>query len=323
MDPDFEQLGAEIVRVIRGRRSQVALSRRLGFRTNVLHSWERKKRSPSVGQLLAFAARAGVDVKDALLTFFQRQPAWLEEFDPSSHESIRSLLNELRGAMSTAELSRQSGFSRFALARWFGGTAQPRSGQFLRLLHHCTQRLPDFVTAVTGLDVLPSLKSEVARLRAAREVATRRPWSQLVLRLLEVRAYRELPEHRPGWIAAHAGIDLEEELATLDMLVAAGQVVRGKTHYQPRALQALDMRHQRETVQQQRAFWATIAAERAPVVPDALCAYNVCAVSREGYQRLKALQREYLVAARALIAESQPEERVALLQVSLLPFDPG
>jgi hypothetical protein len=141
--------------------------------------------------------------------------------------------------------------------------------------------------------------------------------------LLEIPAYRELRKHQPGWIAERAGISLDEERATLELLVEAGQVQRGRTHYRPRALQALDMRHQREAVQQQRAFWANVAAERAPTTPDALCAYNVCAVSRQGYQRLKALQREYLVKARAVIAESQPEECAALLQVSLVPFDAG
>jgi hypothetical protein len=231
------------------------------------------------------------------------------------------MLCELRGALSLVELSSQSGFSRFALARWFKGAAQPKAPQLLALVHHATQRLPDFVAAFTDADALPSLHIELLRLRAARAVATQRPWSQLVLRLLELPAYRELGKHQPGWIAGRAGISLQEERATLELLVEAGQVQRGRTLYRPRALQALDMRHQREAVQQQRAFWANVAAERAPTTPDALCAYNVCAVSREGYQRLKALQREYLVKARAVIAESQPEECAALLQVSLVPFD--
>jgi transcriptional regulator with XRE-family HTH domain len=321
VSPDFDAVAAELVRALRGQRSQVAVSRRLGFRTNVLHTWERRKRSPSAGQLLAFADRTGVDLKRALTQFFQRRPAWLDAFDPNDADSVKSLLQELRGALSIAELSRQSGFSRFALARWLTGAAQPKSSAFLALVHHGTQRLPDFVDAFTDAEALPSLRAEVGRLHAAREVATRRPWSQLLLRLLELPSYRALPRHQPGWMAARAGISLEEERATLALLIEAGQVERGKTHYRPRAFAALDMRHERETAVQQRAFWAEVAARRAPRAPDGLCAYKVCALSRDGYRRLKDLQRRYLVEARALIAESQPEECAALLQVSLLPFD--
>jgi hypothetical protein len=54
------------------------------------------------------------------------------------------------------ELASQSGFSRFALARWFKGTAQPKAPQQLALVHHATQRLPDFVAAFTDAEALPS-----------------------------------------------------------------------------------------------------------------------------------------------------------------------
>jgi hypothetical protein len=223
--------------------------------------------------------------------------------------------------MPITELARQTGFSRFRLARWLAGTAQPRTPQLLALIHHVTQRLPDFLGAFTDAAELPSLRSEVARLAAARMVATERPWSQLVLRFLETREYRELGTHQRGWIARRAGISLEEEDATLQTLVAAGQVTRRKSLYRPRALPTLDMRHDRRAIQQQRAFWARVAAERSFSSAEGLCAYNICTLSNEGYQKLKALQREYLLKARALIAASHPEERVVLLQVNVLPFD--
>ncbi len=270
MSLEFAIIAAEFIRALRGGRSQVALSRRLGFSSNVLHSWERRKRSPTTGRLLELAARTGVDVPGA---------------------------------------------------RWLAGTAQPKTPQLLALVHYVTQRLPDFIGVFTDAGALPSLRSEVGRLEAARMVATERPWSQLVLRFLETLDYQMLAAHERGWIAERAGITVAEEEATLRTLVAAGQVTRGKTHYRPQALPALDMRHDRRAVQRQRAFWAGVAAERGPGAADGLCAYNICTVSNEGYQQLKRLQREYLLKARALIAASHPEERVVLLQVNVLPFD--
>ncbi len=123
MEPDFEQLAAELVRALRGRRSQVALSRRLGFNTNVLHTWERKKRSPSAGQLLELAGRTGCDLPLALAAFFRRPCPWLSAFDPRSTDSLQALLQEIRGALPTVQLVELTGHSRFALTRRFTGAA--------------------------------------------------------------------------------------------------------------------------------------------------------------------------------------------------------
>jgi hypothetical protein len=46
-------------------------------------------------------------------------------------------------------------------------------------------------------------------------------------------------------------------------------------------------------------------------------AFNVCGVSHRDLERLKQMQREYLKRARALIAESQPVEVVALVQTQV------
>src|SRR5690606_6604411 len=45
-DLDFRALSREWVRAMRGPRSQTALSRRLGYRTNVIYRWESGARSP-------------------------------------------------------------------------------------------------------------------------------------------------------------------------------------------------------------------------------------------------------------------------------------
>jgi hypothetical protein len=190
----------------------------------------------------------------------------------------------------------------------------------LALIHHAVHRLPDFV-ALFSSQPLPSLAREQKRLAAARAVAKSHPWSQLVLRYLELVQYRDLAEHKPGWIAERAKITLEQEDSTLRMLADAGQVEWSGSHWVPRSLPVLDLREEPQAVQRQRAFGASVASEHSPTNSDAVCAYNVCTVSAQGYKELKALQREYLQKARSLIAASAPQERVVLLQVNLLPFD--
>ena len=55
-------LTREFLRAVRGERSQVAFSRRVGFTSNVAAEWESGRRVPSAATALAVCARAGIDV---------------------------------------------------------------------------------------------------------------------------------------------------------------------------------------------------------------------------------------------------------------------
>jgi DNA-binding transcriptional regulator YiaG len=82
---DFEAIAAEWVRELRGKRSQSAFSRRLGYRSNVVHRWE---------------GRA----------------AW------------------------PVSLAATSGFSRYSVARWLSGEAEPKLPELLQLIEASSRR---------------------------------------------------------------------------------------------------------------------------------------------------------------------------------------
>jgi len=65
-DDRYEVMAAELLRALRGRRSQVAFSRRLGYRSNVAHTWETGKRWPTAAVTLRAARRVGVDLDAGL-----------------------------------------------------------------------------------------------------------------------------------------------------------------------------------------------------------------------------------------------------------------
>src|SRR5689334_6815786 len=62
LDMDHEALAKELIRALRGRRSQVALSRRLKHRSNVLYAWEAGLRAPTAAGFLGLAKRVGIDI---------------------------------------------------------------------------------------------------------------------------------------------------------------------------------------------------------------------------------------------------------------------
>src|SRR5688572_5646132 len=98
-------LAADWVRAIRGKRSQVLTSRRLGFRSNVVYRWEAGVCFPTASTALRFAQQCGVDVVAALKAFLPAPPDWLDVIDVTSPAAIARLLTDLRGRIPLRELS--------------------------------------------------------------------------------------------------------------------------------------------------------------------------------------------------------------------------
>jgi transcriptional regulator with XRE-family HTH domain len=317
MDIDFAKVTAELVRALRGRRSQVALSRRMKFRTNVVYAWEKGRRQPSLLQLLQLAELVGADLQAAFARMYPIVPPWLQhDIRLSSLESAAQLLRDSRGAMPVVHLAKRTGLSRFAIARWLAGATEPRAWEFLCVLHHCTHRLLDFLDPLTQGKPLASLKLEYERVSAARLVAERHPMSQVLLRCLELES-NSSSKSEPSY-AAKLGISVEQERQILSLLEATGQIAHDGVRWRLLSASPLNMRLHRETAHLHREFWVEMARLHAPHAADALCAYNVCGVSREGFDQLKRLQREYLQKARAVIEASEPVQRVVLMQINVV-----
>lgn len=314
---DFEQLAAELLRALRGKRSQQALCRRLGAKSNVVHQWERGHSFPSAARALQVAARVGVDVPQAFREFYRTAPRWLDEQDPSSPAGVAAFLDDLRGSTSVVELSRYSGKSRFAVARFLSGDAEPRLPDFLRLIEAASLRLLDFIEQLVDPRLLPSARAPWERLTAARRLAYQEPWSQAVLRALELSSYAALPRHEAGWIAQRIGVSLEEETQCLKLLAESGQVVWRAEHWQIENVMALDTRRDPDAARRLRAWWLRRGAARIEAGERGLM-YNLLGVSSVDLARLRELQKAYLTEVRAIVARSEPVEHVVLAADLLL-----
>src|SRR5688572_30799791 len=218
---NYDQLAAELIRALRGRRSQLAFSRRLGFRTNVVHTWEAQRRWPTASRALLAAERAGADPRAALTRFYRIPPAWLTPTAALTPELVARLLADLRGRATIGDVAQRAGRSRFAVGRWLKGEAEPRLPDFLRMIEATSLRVLDFVAAFVDPRSLPSVTPRWEKLEAGRRAAFELPWSHAVLRVLELESYRRHP-HREGFIADQLGIGLDEEQRCLEALIGSG-----------------------------------------------------------------------------------------------------
>jgi transcriptional regulator with XRE-family HTH domain len=318
---DVVQVARELMRSLRGERSQVALSRRLGYRTNAAYSWEAGRDFPTAARFFEVAARVGVDVGKALERFYRRRPAFLDSHPSLDKAAVAALLTDLRGSMPVVELAKRAGFSRFAVARWLNGSCEPRLPQFLALIDASSLRLLDFVAAFVDPTTLPSLKEPWLHLEATRRAAHEVPWTQAVLRCLELPAYAALKHHVSGFIAGQLGITREEEQRCLSLLLDSGQIKREGEHYVVQQALTVDLRRDPTSTRTLRSFWTRIALERLEAGSDGVYSYNVFGISNADLERLRELHASYFQQMRAIIATSQPVERVAITCTQLLALD--
>jgi transcriptional regulator with XRE-family HTH domain len=321
MSRDYAQISRDFMRALRGRRSQAAFSRRLGYRTNVAYTWESGRAFPTAATVLSAAARSGIDVRAALTRFYRSSPPWLSEADPTSPLGVARLLDDLRGRTSVVELASASKRSRFAIARWLKGDAEPRLPEFFLLLETTSLRLLDFISMFTDVAKLPSLAVAWAELEATRRAAYDVPWTQAVLRALELTEYKSLPKHERGWLARRVGISLEEEQRCLKLLARTGQIRLLRGRWELREVLAVDTRRDAESELAVRAWWLEAALARLRAGDSGIFSYNVFAVSEADFQRINDLYRAYFRQVRSIIGQSAPSERVVLFCLQLLPLD--
>jgi transcriptional regulator with XRE-family HTH domain len=317
---DFEAIAADVIRALRGRRSQTALSRRLGYRSNVVYRWESGRAWPTAATVFKAARKLGVDLRAGLRRFHRAEPPWLECTDPASPEGVALMLNDLRGATAIGELAKRAGHSRFAVARWLKGEAEPRLPELFLMVEACSFRLLDWLTILVDPGKLPSTAKAWEELQAARESAYTMPWSHAFLRVLELAAYQSLPRHESGWIARQLGIPLEEEQRCLELLAKTHQIRQEGQHWVPDRSRVVDTRAEPERSRQVKDWWTRVALERIAQGDGILFSYNLFSVSTADLGRIRQAYLAFYQQMRTIIAESEPNEQVVLLTAQMVPL---
>jgi DNA-binding phage protein len=318
---NFPRLAADWLRFLRGKRSQRAFSKRLGYRSNIAYRWESEVCFPTAAEVLKIIERAGVSLAQRVDGFFGTAlPAALPA-QLASPAGVAALLRALRGNTHVVELSRRSGFSRFSIARWLSGASEPRLPEFLALIEAASFRCLDFLSHFVALEHLPSAAAEWQTLQAARKAAYDVPWSHAVLRALELTDYAKLENPRPGWLARRLGISRAEEERCLKTLAAAHQIRKEGARWLVDHTQTIDTRADPERGRKLKAEWLKVALARLQGGVPGTFSYNLMAVSRKDLARLRELHIGYFREMQALVADSEPSECVVLFNTELFALD--
>jgi transcriptional regulator with XRE-family HTH domain len=311
-----ENLCRQLVRALRGDRSQRALSRRLQYTTNVVYLWESGRRWPTAAAFLWLAHRTGVSVGAALASFGPEEGLGDEPWRPSA---VAALLRHLKGRVPATTLAKRLGVSRHAVGRWLRGEAEPKLPDLLRFVEATSTRMLDFVARFVDPLALPAAAPHWDRLVAARLMTREQPWAPAVLLALELRAYQSLPEHDDAWLATRLGLTPHLVAECLSLLAAAGQIQARDGRWSRVEVQAVDTGAPSRPMDLKR-WWAGVALDRLDTA-QGTASFTVCAVSQADFDALQQAQRQHYRALRARIAASTPGERVVLLNLQTLALD--
>jgi DNA-binding transcriptional regulator YiaG len=311
----YQRAAQELVRAVRGKRSQVALSRRLGYRGNPVTDWEAGRSQPDAVEIVHAAELTRLPVTAAFELLHPGAPPRLQD----ARVDIAAWLDQLRGTTSVATVARTLGRSRHSVRRWLSGESRIKLPDFLELLDRLTGRAHDWVAELVPIAEISALSEQHARATSARELALELPWTEAILRVLETPMYQRHPRASESLIAAWLDLPTASVELALSRLCHAGVLVRERNRYIVARELSIDTRSTPEARRQQRRHWLSVLLERARSPhPSDWAAYNVMSLSQADLEvvreRLKATYREL----RSLVSASQPVEEVAMVMLQLV-----
>jgi transcriptional regulator with XRE-family HTH domain len=218
---DYDTLASELVRAVRGRQSQGALSKRLGFRSNVVWRWENGRSTPYAHDILRLLHLQGHDVVGALRLF--DAPAGLRVLDLSPEdpalvtEYVSALLEQAR----IAAMAEREGLSRSALGRLARGERPARLPEFLMVLHAANRFLLDLVARFVDPAELPSVAERWAYVQRRRRLGQSFPFYSELLMALHHPTYLGTP-HDVDFLARTVDQPAERVQAALEAHADAG-----------------------------------------------------------------------------------------------------
>jgi Mn-dependent DtxR family transcriptional regulator len=310
----YSRAARELVRAVRGKRSQVALSRRLGYLGNPLTDWEAGRSQPDAMELLQAARLARLPVSAA----FERLQGGVLPRAKDGSIDLPTWLDSFRGTSSMAALAQRMGRSRHCVRRWLSGESRIKLADFLELLDTVTGRAQDWVAELVPIERVPALLERHTRASRAHTLSLELPWTEAILRVLETDTYRRDPRASEELIAAWLGIPLASVAVALSRLEEAGVLAREQGRYVALRELSIDTRAAPEARRQLRRHWLSALLDRAHSAhPSDWAAYNVMSLRADLEQvreRLSATYREL----RGVVSASTPTEEVALVLMQLV-----
>lgn len=284
---DTQDIIKQILKAIRGKRSQLALSRKLGFNYNQVYRWEKGLVRISWKEFVALCRGCKARVDEAFSATY---------LNMSDAEDSASLVAALIGDHKLRDVAERSGYSRFLLSRWRAGKTTPSLEQVLDLWQIFDGRLIDFFSHLGIINELPSLNQMRQRQAAFNKLLNEFPYTGMILWILEAKAAKLALPQAAAMTAKALRVTTAEVSELLERLLSIGIIKVHKGHYSIVPSQISTLSLDSSTAKNIRRFWlqrALVALESYKTPPqkgDPLFGYLEFNVNR---QQLELIHNKY------------------------------
>ncbi|HLE10751.1 MAG: hypothetical protein A2385_09280 [Bdellovibrionales bacterium RIFOXYB1_FULL_39_21] len=258
---NYSTLTQELIKGLRGKKSQNYYNKRLKQKTNQIHRWETGKSKITWVEFMRLLQLFKIDFRLLLNRFFRFQ---------GDVESISLFLTHLFGNKKISELSKTVQLSEFKIRRILNGSSPAYLADILKIIDLLNRfRFLGFLNALIDLNKIGEVKEQFAQISSFMKTYYENPRIGHILLALRLDGYKKLKKHDPSFLAQKVGISLSEVAHFLEILIKIGYVTKKDEKYLATSVQSDDSNDPKKQIQI-RKYWtaqALLAMENHQAFP--------------------------------------------------------
>lgn len=220
---EIKNIKKELLKQIRGKRSQAQLSRILKYGFNQVYRWEADLTRLLWTDFIRICEVCKVGIKASL----EESIVFYDDFKRAD-----LLVQHIVGNKQIVKLADEIKISRFILSDWIKGKSEPTLDGILQLLAS-RDLLLNFIDSLTNVEAVSTpLKEKIKAKKKALNYLYENPLAGAVLACMELSSYLRLDKHSVGFIAKKMGISIQDEENILLQLKNLGLIKNVNGKYQ-------------------------------------------------------------------------------------------
>lgn len=279
----FDNLHVELLTHFQKNHSMLWLSRRLGYRHNQVYLWKNNRREFYWKDFENLCDRFNLPLKEKIRVYYL----------PSGETGFASLVaHQIKGKIKT-EIRVRYSLSPSKLSRWSTGKASPPFDLACEIFDFASICFLEFLNSVLGASSSPTIQKELKRRNQIKQALYRAEYIGALAPAVELKSYRSLKKHKPGFLAEKIGISIQEEEYGLKVLEDAGVLYFADGIYKLKSYR-LYTGDSRDDFLKIIDYWSKRAAKiNKQESVKSFFGYRVFGITSEGLQKLKMAQVNY------------------------------
>lgn len=202
IEVDFSLVSRQIIKTIRGAKSQAWVNQRLGAGSNLVHRWENDHAKTSWDDFLKFCSVFKIDVAQSLLSYFR--------YDGDTSD-MPSFFSHLFSTKKLKDIEASTGISATKLRRLKAGKTITNLSDFLEIIFGLDkQDSLAFMYDLTKNKSIPALDEINKQRERVANAYLKNPHFGLILVCLTMPSYKSLSFHQDSFLSKISGVPIKE-----------------------------------------------------------------------------------------------------------------